>query len=183
MMLQHERFWTASNVVSIIRLFLTAPMAWLLWHDDHGGAIIVAALAAATDWIDGRLARATGTVSEWGKVLDPLADKVLVGTVVIIMVIKQMLPLWFVIAIVLRDVLILIGGIIAERRTGKITPSIMVGKLAVTAIAATGVAGIMRATAFVQIGIGLSTLLMAVSLWQYAKRLHGILRQTQANTQ
>jgi cardiolipin synthase len=122
-------------------------------------------------------------VSEWGKVLDPLADKILVGTVVVIMVIKQMLPLWFVIAIVLRDVLILIGGIIAERRTGKITPSIMVGKLAVTAIAATGVAGIMRATAFVQIGIGLSTLLMAVSLWQYAKRLHGILRQTQAKTQ
>ncbi|MBU3741858.1 MAG: CDP-alcohol phosphatidyltransferase family protein [Candidatus Kapabacteria bacterium] len=177
-----ERFWTASNVMSLVRLILTVPLVWMLWHDQRWTALMIAAVAAVTDWADGRIARATGTVSDWGKIIDPVADKVLVGSVVVVMTIKELLPLWFVICVVLRDVIILIGGIIIERRTGQITPSLMVGKLAVTAVAITGMIAIMQWSPFVEIGIGLSSVLMVLSLWQYSKRFHGILQQAQRKT-
>lgn len=177
-----ERFWTASNVVSLVRLVLTIPLVWMLWHDQRWNAFMIAAVAALTDWADGRIARATDTVSDWGKIIDPVADKILVGSVVVVMTIKELLPLWFVIAVVLRDVIILVGGIIIERRTGQITPSLMVGKLAVTAVAITGMIAIMQWTPYVEIGIGLSCVLMALSLWHYGKRFHGILQQAQRKT-
>lgn len=177
-----ERFWTASNVVSIVRMLLTAPLIWYLWNDQRGMAMVTALIAAITDWIDGRLARATGTESEWGKILDPVADKVLIGAVVVVMTIQQLLPLWFVVAVVLRDILILIGGIYAQRRANTVLPSLMIGKLAVTSVSISGMLGIMQWDLALRISIGVSCFLMALSLWQYTERLHGILRQTQTNT-
>lgn len=176
------RFWTASNVVSLLRLVLTVPIVWLLLHDRNIEAVIVSLVAAATDWVDGRLARATHTVSEWGKVLDPVADKVLVGAVVIVLLIRGLMPMWFVAAVVARDVIIVIGGLVARRVTPVVLPSLMSGKLAVSAISLAGVFGILRWQTPLDVSIGLSCVLMAVSLWDYGKRLHGILRQAQAET-
>jgi len=177
-----ERFWTVSNMVSILRLVLTVPLVWYLWNGQREMAIVVTLIAAASDWADGRLARATGTVSEWGKILDPVADKVLIGAVVIVMTIQHMLPMWFVVAVVVRDVVILLGGIYAQRKANTILPSLFVGKLAVSAIALSGAFGIMQWNLALQISIGVSCVLMTLSLWQYTERLHGILRQTQTKT-
>jgi cardiolipin synthase (CMP-forming) len=176
---ESERFWTWSNVVSIIRLLLTVPIVWLLWNDRNVEAVVVSLAAAATDWVDGRLARATHTVSEWGKILDPIADKVLVGAVVVVMLLQQIMPAWFVISVLARDLIIIVGGLVARRHTPVVLPSLMSGKLAVSAISLAGVFGILRWDLPLQLAIGLSCVLMAVSLWDYGKRLHGILRQTQ----
>lgn len=172
---------TASNLISLLRLLLTVPVALLIHADMAWWAFALCWFAAFTDWLDGYVARATNTVSEWGKVIDPIADKVLVGTIVIMLLTKGLLPLWFVIVVVLRDVVILAGAAIARRHSPVVLPSMWSGKLAVSAIAWTGVTALVAWTAARDAGMVVSCLLIGVSLWQYARRLHGILRQAQEN--
>ena len=173
--LPRDRFFTASNVISIARGVMTLPVVWALLSHQRTLAIALCLVAAATDWLDGYVARRTGTVSEWGMILDPVADKILVGAVVVVLVMQQVLPLWFVGCVVGRDVVILIGASYASSRKLVVLPSLMSGKLAVSAIALTGVVSLAIGGPSFELII-VSCSLMAVSLWQYATRLHGLLR-------
>lgn len=176
-----DDLFTASNLISLFRLLLTAPVAYLIYTDHTWWAFGLCWFAALTDWLDGYVARATNTVSEWGKVIDPVADKVLVGTIVVMLLVRGLLPFWFVAVVVGRDVLILLGGVVARRYSTVVLPSMWSGKLAVSAIAWTGVTALVQWTTARDVGVAVSCLLIAVSLWQYARRLHGLIRQTQEN--
>jgi phosphatidylglycerophosphate synthase len=116
-------------------------------------------------------------VSEWGKIIDPIADKILVGAVVVILVIKGLLPLWFVGMVLARDIVILVFGAYLRRRITIVPPSLMSGKLAVGAISLAGIAAMAELTVVLDISIILSAILTAVSLWQYGTRFYGIIRQ------
>ena len=80
---------------------------WLLFglHEQTAAAILLAVLGA-TDWVDGYVARRFGQVSTFGKVLDPTADRLLVGTAVISVMAYGAVPLWFGIATIVREVLV-----------------------------------------------------------------------------
>lgn len=171
-----DRFLTASNLISLLRLVLTVPIVILLAEESYRWAFVLCWTAAATDWLDGFVARRTGTVSEWGKVVDPLADKVLVGAVVIMLLVKGLLPVWFVATVVGRDVVILLGAAWARRRISVVLPSLWSGKLAVSAVALTGVMAMLVGGRWLDALMFISCGLMALSLWDYTKRLHGLLR-------
>ena len=171
-----NRLFTTSNVISLLRLALTVPVVITLLNKQYIVAFVLCWAGALTDWLDGYVARKTNTVSEWGKIIDPFADKVLVGAVVVMMFIQNLLPAWFVIAVIARDIAIMAGAAIARKRMKTVLPSLMSGKLAVSAIALTGVVA-MWTSGIARDGlIMLSCALMALSLWDYAKRLHGLLR-------
>jgi CDP-diacylglycerol--glycerol-3-phosphate 3-phosphatidyltransferase len=93
-------------------------------------------LGALTDKLDGMVARARHEETEWGRVLDPLADKIGVAAIVLVLLALGDLPLWFVVAILARDLLILAGGLVVKARKGVVLPSNMVGKWSVGAISA-----------------------------------------------
>jgi len=171
-----DRFFTASNMISLLRLVMTVPVVITLQADQYLVAFVLCWIAAATDWLDGFVARRTGTVSEWGKVVDPLADKVLVGAVVVMLLVKGLIPLWFVGAVIARDILILAGAVWARRRIDVVLPSLWSGKFAVSAIALTGVMAMLTRGPWLDGLMYLSCGLMALSLWDYSKRLHGLLR-------
>lgn len=171
-----DKFLTASNAISLLRLVLTGPVVYTLYNDQYMAAFLLCWFGAFTDWLDGYVARRTQTVSEWGKVIDPVADKVLVGAVVVMMLVKGLLPIWFVILVVARDLIIVVAAIYARKRVKVVLPSLMSGKLAVSAIALTGVVAMLTAGPVLNWLIGLSCGLMALSLWHYGKRLHGLLR-------
>lgn len=143
------RFWTVPNVLSLLRTALTFPLAWLIWQD--GPLRLVALLLVVgifTDWLDGVIARLTRTISEWGKVLDPLADKVaivLVGLSLAFRVSEPRLPLLLVALALLRDVLIVAGGVVLARRARLVPPSLFVGKLYSAAFALLALALVLRA--------------------------------------
>lgn len=181
-MLESDKFWTTSNVISLVRLVITIPVVWALAHQMYVLAFCLCWFAAFTDWLDGRVARATNTVSEWGKVVDPIADKVLVGAVVVMLLLDNRLPLWFVLCVVARDIVIVLGGLYSRRYTQEVLPSLMIGKIAVSAVALTGVSAMMLWNSVTIWLIYISCALLAVSLLQYGMRLHGIIRQTQAKT-
>jgi CDP-diacylglycerol--glycerol-3-phosphate 3-phosphatidyltransferase len=143
------RFWTLANALSLTRLVVVWPLAVLLWYDGPLEWLLGLALAAiVTDWIDGRVARWTHTVSEWGKVIDPVADKVaavLTVSVLVFRPVEPQLPLWFFGVVVGRDLLILAGGVDVARRSGKILMSAWAGKAASLWLALTVLSVILNA--------------------------------------
>ena len=102
-----DRILTAPNVITMVRLLCIPIFLWLLFvvHRQTAAAVLLAVLGA-TDWVDGSVARRYGQVSTFGKVLDPTADRLLVGTAVISIMIYGAVPLWFGIATIAREVVV-----------------------------------------------------------------------------
>lgn len=174
------RFWTAANVLSLTRLVLVGPIAVLLWRDGPLDWLLgLVLLAIATDWIDGRVARWTRTVSEWGKVIDPVADKVAAIATVAVVTFRPAdphLPLWFFGIVVGRDVLILVGGALLARRSGTVLMSAWAGKAASLWLALTILAVVLKADSPVLnvclwMTVGLFLLSFAVYVVRYLNAL------------
>jgi cardiolipin synthase (CMP-forming) len=102
-----DRILTAPNVITMLRLLCIPLFLWLLFgaHRQTAAAVLLAVLGA-TDWVDGHVARRYGQVSTFGKVLDPTADRLLVGTAVISIMVYGAVPLWFGLATIAREVLV-----------------------------------------------------------------------------
>lgn len=176
-------FWTAANVLSLSRAVLVFPIAWLVYRGGPIGPMFaLIGLAIATDWFDGRVARWSDTVSEWGKVLDATADKLAAAAVTIALLLRPpeagpSLPLWFVLLAVARDALLAGGGLLQTRRLGRFTSSLWSGKVAVTALAATVVAALFEAgPAVMEALVGLTAAVMVYSIVKYGIRFAAIMR-------
>lgn len=103
--------WNVPNVISLIRLALIPLFIWLVAIGEHGWAGILLGVIGSTDWIDGYLARRLGQVTDVGKLLDPLADRLAVVVAVIAGLVTGVLPAWFAIALIVREVLIGLGAL------------------------------------------------------------------------
>lgn len=164
--------WTLSNGLSALRMLLVIPTWFTLASGMRLATIALFILSALTDVLDGWLARKRNEISDLGKILDPLADKVYVGVVVVVMLMQEMLPLWFVLVVLGRDLLILVGGILFERRTGVVLPSNYPGKIAVLVLSATLLAIVAGASTVVTTTMGASALLLlAISFTLYLARV------------
>jgi cardiolipin synthase (CMP-forming) len=95
------------NAITLVRLACIPVFLWLLFGADRQtAAAVLLAVLGATDWIDGFVARRFGQVSTVGKVLDPVADRVLVVTAVIAIVVDGAVPVWFGVATLAREVVV-----------------------------------------------------------------------------
>jgi cardiolipin synthase (CMP-forming) len=147
---------------------MDGPLWWIM---------MLVLLAIATDYFDGRVARWSHSVSDWGKVLDPLADKIGGGMVVAALAFKGALPIWFLILLATRDLCILGGGAILKRRTGRIVLSLWAGKIAVTGVAVTSLAALLKADAPVlEFCIWVTVALLVYSFFRYFIRFFSLLK-------
>lgn len=103
------------NTISLIRLALIPGFVWLVVIDEFAWAGVLLGIIGATDWVDGFLARKLGQVTEIGKFLDPLADRIAVAVAVIAGLISGALPAWFAWALIVREGLVGIGAIYGWR--------------------------------------------------------------------
>jgi cardiolipin synthase len=111
-----SRDWlTAPNLISFARLLLAPVVAWAICSGRSELALGLFALAAATDFLDGLLARSAGAATQVGQYLDPIADKALLCTVYVALGIARRVPLWFVCIVFGRDLALLIASAIAMR--------------------------------------------------------------------
>ncbi len=102
-----DRILTAANVVTAARLASIPVFCWLLFGvGRQTAAAILLGVLGATDWVDGQLARRLHQVSTVGKVLDPTADRLLVGAAVISVIVHGAVPLWFGLLTIAREVLV-----------------------------------------------------------------------------
>ena len=97
------------NAICVLRIALIAPVALTLLHGDYTTTLMLFAVAAASDGLDGWLAKTFGWTSRLGGILDPIADKLLLVTVIVMLVVCGLVPLWLAASVVLRDVVI-VGG-------------------------------------------------------------------------
>ncbi len=176
-----RRFLTLSNVLSLIRFLLAIPFAIVMKDGTPegrlwGGAIMV--VAALTDKLDGYAARKLGQTSDWGKILDPLADKVAVATVIVVLYVLGDLPAWFLFLGLGRDLIILVGGLYLKQRTGILVPSNELGKWTVGVVSAMLFLMVLSGTGFViDLLMMASTLMMMLSLGLYWKRFLSLLKE------
>ena len=171
-----DRIWTLSNSISVSRVLLLAPLGYCLFSTFEGNRIWALAIILAgtlTDFIDGYLARRLHQVSELGKIVDPIADKIAVGTLALFLVLLGDVPLWYVVVVVVRDLLILAGGIYIRRTKKIVAQSNWPGKVAVNAIALY----LLFSTIQIQTlewarstALWVSLLMMAISFAVYARR-------------
>lgn len=127
-----SEIFTAANVVSFVRLCLVPVYLWLLLSGFNLAATLVFAAAAASDFIDGQLARRTHTVSKLGQILDPAVDRILMITGVLGVFLVGRIPLWVIVVVVLRDAYLLIGGAWLLSRYRIRVPVVYPGKFATT---------------------------------------------------
>lgn len=126
-----DKIATLPNLVTLCRFLLIPVFIYLRFFTPyHLAALVVFAVAASTDWVDGQVARRTGQVSRFGKVFDPLVDRFLLATGVISVCVEGSLPLWIVIVLVLRDLVLLIEGRIQIYLMDRLIPVSYVGKFA-----------------------------------------------------
>ncbi len=169
-----RRFFTLSNILSLFRLLLPIPFVIVMEDGTPdgrlwGGAIMI--VAAITDKLDGYAARRFGQESDWGKILDPLADKVAVASVLFVLFVQGELPAWFLVLGLGRDLIILAGGVYLKRKTGILVPSNELGKWTVGIISLLLFILVIGCSGFVtDILMIVSSAMMVLSLGLYWKR-------------
>ena len=107
------------NQLTILRIILTPVFLYLFLSGDPlliQISLVVFFIAALTDWYDGWLARKFNYITDWGKFWDPLADKILTSSAFVGFVFVDLLPLWMVLLIIIRDLMITLLRVFAESR-------------------------------------------------------------------
>ena len=159
---------TISNFISISRILLLPLFVYYLSIED--GTVKIFALSAVivfTDYLDGFLARKLNQVSEMGKILDPIADKLTAVTAGIGLVLYRDFPFWALAVVIVRDVLILLAGMTIIRKKNVIPVSNILGKITVTVLAFTYIAYILRIETVREYLLYTAVVLLLVSLVNY----------------
>ncbi len=159
--------WNISNLLSLFRVFLALPMGLCLWYHYNIIAVCLGLLSSITDILDGHLARKLNQTTEFGKIIDPLADKLFVGVTVIILLIQERLALWFALTIWGRDLIILLAGLYAAKKTDLVIPSNFIGKFTVIILGFTLMFIILELQTIIPYTIGISVTLLILSLINY----------------
>lgn len=172
-----RRIWTISTVLSFSRIALLAPLAYFLFADVPSNRVWAAGVmlvAAATDFLDGYLARRLHQVTDFGKIIDPLADKIAVGGAITMLVMIGAVQFWYVALVIVRDVLILLGGLYIKSKKNIITQSNWPGKIAVFFVTLVMVLSVLNQSfleGLTHVVIWASVVLMGASFVIYVQRL------------
>ncbi|MDP9068094.1 MAG: CDP-alcohol phosphatidyltransferase family protein [Actinomycetota bacterium] len=110
------RIATIPNLISFVRLATVPVFVWLFVTNRENQAVALYAVGAWSDFLDGYIARRTNQVSELGKLLDPLADRIFIAALVLALVARETLPWWVAASIVGRDLAVLSFFPYLERR-------------------------------------------------------------------
>lgn len=125
------RFFNLPNAITLLRIFLIPIFILLLISPSPFKAIVAAlvfCLASLTDWLDGYIARRSGQITKLGILLDPIADKLLIASALILLVDMDRIPSWIAVVIIGREMVVTGLRAIALSR-GNVIPAEMAGKI------------------------------------------------------
>ncbi len=109
-----DRVLTAPNLITLLRLLCLPIFLWLLFFvEDKAGAAWLLGALGSTDWVDGWVARRFGQQSSFGAVFDPTVDRGMFIVAVLAIVIDQSMPLWFAVAVLIREISVAAAMVIA----------------------------------------------------------------------
>ncbi|MCA9732891.1 MAG: CDP-alcohol phosphatidyltransferase family protein [Deferribacteres bacterium] len=167
------RIFTISNFLSFSRIIIVWPIAYYLMQNTAKGnmtAFILMLIGACTDFMDGYLARALNQQSDLGRIIDPIADKVSLGLLGIILTQTSGLPVWFLILIIARDLAILLLGLKMIAKQDSIPESNWSGKIAVTGIAVVVILYTLGLSPWREAALWITVFLLLYSIVNYFRR-------------
>ena len=102
---------TVPNILSFARIATIPLFCWLAANEQtRVWGILLFAVVVSTDWVDGYVARRTGQVTELGRILDPVADRLAIAAGLVTFAIVGIFPFWAALLILVRDVVVVLGG-------------------------------------------------------------------------
>ena len=110
--LRDRGLWTIPNLISVARLLAIPWFVWLLLHDERPiAAGLLLAVLGATDWVDGYIARRFDQGSKFGQIIDPVADRALLITGAVVLLIDGTVPIWVGVIVLFREALISVATV------------------------------------------------------------------------
>jgi len=128
-------FWTLPNVISLTRVPLAVAAVVAVTREARVAAMVLMAASFLTDALDGTVARLTGSQSDWGRILDPLADKLVFAVFGLSFAWLGIIPWWLVAVIIGRDALVALGGALHMGRIRDVPSSNALGKASTVLLA------------------------------------------------
>lgn len=172
---------TVPNLLSLFRLLLLPVIVWLYCvKKDYTAAIAMLIVSGATDIVDGFIARRFNMVSDLGKILDPIADKLTQGVLLICLAVKYKIIILLVVVFALKEYIMITLGYMAMKRKDSVNSAKWYGKLNTVIIYSTIVLLIMFPGTPVSLVNTMAIICMAVivgSFVMYARFYQGILKK------
>lgn len=169
---------TIPNLISLLRLFggiAFIPLNNYYRFSDLAILIIIVG-AWFTDILDGYVARKMNQISDSGKFIDPVADKIFVFALVINFYISGRVELGYLVIVILRDLLIMAGGLAVKNKTGIVLPSNLLGKICVFSIGIYFLSILSGSVLITEILKWISLVLIFGSLFVYFQRAYELIK-------
>ena len=165
--IRRDKIVNIPNCLTLIRIALLPVVVWRFRKGDSMGALIVYLLALLTDAVDGFIARRYNQVTALGKLLDPLADKLSLVTLIALFVADGQIPLWLMGIILLKEVAMVVGGAVALKR-GIVVYALPIGKITTVAFITSIVVRFLGWRMTADVLLGVSVVLSMVALVWYS---------------
>lgn len=181
-----DDIYTWSNLVSFSRVLVAFPVIYLHIQNDYQINALITALViygGFSDYLDGLVARWRNEISELGKVLDPVADKLMAFFLFMYTLWLGWIPIWYFILGVIRDVVIMAGSAHIKKKRGKVAMSTMSGKVSVNAMALYWISVFFfpEFEPVHQFLLVISVILMVISFIEYKQRYYKIINGAEFN--
>lgn len=168
-----SRVMTIPNILTTLRILLVPAFIWAYSHRPGVLPILILAVSALTDMLDGQIARRFNQVSDLGKMLDPIADKLTQGAMLACLLMR--FPRFWIplILMVVREAFVGVTSLLAIRRSGHVEGAELHGKVATVLLYVLALSHLLFANmppALSDALIGLTTVAMAISFVLYAKK-------------
>ena len=165
--IKQDQIINIPNTLTVIRILLLPVVVWRFMVGDATGALIAYLAAMLTDALDGIIARKFNQITALGKLLDPLADKLSLVTLLGLFVSDGQIPLWVLAIILLKEASMVIGGGVALKR-GIVVYALPIGKVTTLVFVLSIIARFLSWTQIADTLLWISVALSMVALIWYA---------------
>ena len=182
--IRNEKIINVPNFLTLLRIALLPAVVWRFVSGDSKGALFFYVAAMLTDAVDGFVARTFNQITSLGKLLDPIADKLFLLTLMTLFVMDGQIPVWVLGIIVVKEAALVVGSAVALRR-GLIVHALPIGKVTTVAFILSMVARFLslRETADVLLGVSVVLSIIALVWYSYVvlNKLHAPKEQAPAS--
>jgi len=125
-----DDFLNVPNCITLLRIMLIPVFCFFIYNERYFAAAVVFLIAGLTDIFDGYMARKLNKITSWGKLLDPVGDKIMQLSVLLILTVQHIIPVFILYIVAIKELLMIIGGILIYRSKNLIVTSNWYGKAA-----------------------------------------------------
>ncbi|MDL2317482.1 CDP-alcohol phosphatidyltransferase family protein [Eubacteriales bacterium OttesenSCG-928-A19] len=128
-----ERIWNVPNILTMLRIALIGVFIWQFTLGRMMAAMCVFLLASATDFLDGFIARRYHLETDFGRLMDPLADKLMLISALVCLATRGLVPIWLIVAVAVKELVMVAGGYLLLKLRSIVVHARFIGKAATVA--------------------------------------------------